>query len=413
MMVSIVALPAGILLDSTGTGATLVVAGVVEVAGSVLMATADSKTFDVFLYAYSALGVGGALTMFAAFSGAATASPQVKLAYVSACSCLFDASVIVFQMFYGMNILLGVSRSTLFLGHAVLAAVMYTSMVANYIPIPCCFGGLAPSKPSHSMIRAESMKRFHQSVEVEGYGSIDSQVQDGELKEERIPVKHMDLCRQLRTYEFWFMVICCSVGILRANLFIGMNPVLLDGLGDHKYHTDAYKQVFNYVLACGFVFIPIIAWCAQLVGLLNSLQIANMIGIVAFAFGLVPLLPVQVLTFIVFTAFRAFLYAIVSAYNLHVFGIGTFGKIQGLMFTLGATINLLQVPIVTWSLEETGNMDLTCYMGIGMGMFVLLITELSRSLAWIRPEELEDMDDFRSNGHVSSRMVSPIHSRVM
>uniref|UniRef100_A0A7S4DT72 Uncharacterized protein n=2 Tax=Lotharella globosa TaxID=91324 RepID=A0A7S4DT72_9EUKA len=165
-------------------------------------------------------------------------------------------------------------------------------------------------------------------------------------------------------------------------------------MGDHDQHGDAYKQLFNYVLTCGFVFIPLINSCAKRMGILNTLQVTNAIGIAAFALGLAQWIPIQMLTFVVFTGFRAFLYAIVSAYNLQVFGLGTFGKIQGLMFTVGAAVNLLQAPLIDWSVTEyNGQMHPVCYAGVIMGVTVFAWVELARVLqgrGLLPPDEMLD-----------------------
>ncbi|GAB5357038.1 hypothetical protein AAMO2058_000339600 [Amorphochlora amoebiformis] len=397
MMVSIVALPAGMLLDAYGTRMTLMVAGIFEIAGCSLMAFADSKTFDVFLIAFCALGVGGAFTMFAAFSGAENISDGVQWAYIGACSCLFDASVIVFQVFYGLNVLFGVSRHTLFIAYAIISLLMYASMVFQISSPKRESEVLFENDYYHSArgtrVQTESNEISLGSKEdnpYDTYGSMDDQKQDTVryfTSYYDVGVQHLGLFEQLRSFEFIYMLICCSIGILRANLFIGMNPLLLDSYGDHEYHDDAYKQLFNYVLACGFVFIPVIGWYAPMAGMTYSLQLTNILGIAAFGMGLIPWLPVQVITFLVFTAFRAFLYSIVSSYNLNIFGKATFGKIQGLMFSIGAIINLLQEPLISWANStDNGRMDRVCYTGMLMGIFTLAFTEIARFQGWLRFE---------------------------
>jgi len=244
---------------------------------------------------------------------------------------------------------------------------------------------------------------------LEGYGSIESQISEGESRAAAATAAAADpmaitrdtgilagesVWKQLTGLEFWFMLVCSAIGILRSNLFIAMMPLLLDNMGDHVGHGDAYKQLFNYVLTCGFVFIPLINYCAKLTGILNTLQVTNAIGIAAFGLGLAPLLPIQILTFVVFTGFRAFLYAIVSAYNLQVFGVGTFGKIQGLMFTVGAAVNLLQAPLIDWAvMEYDGQMYPVCYAGVIMGILVFAFVEFARVLqrrGLLPPDEMLD-----------------------
>eukprot|EP00472_Partenskyella_glossopodia_P004462 CAMPEP_0197516792 /NCGR_PEP_ID=MMETSP1318-20131121/1722_1 /TAXON_ID=552666 /ORGANISM="Partenskyella glossopodia, Strain RCC365" /LENGTH=483 /DNA_ID=CAMNT_0043065817 /DNA_START=613 /DNA_END=2062 /DNA_ORIENTATION=+ len=450
MIVSLVALPAGMLLDNGGTGVTLIFAGLAEVAGCLLMAFADSETFDVFVLGYSLLAVGGALTMFAAFSGAGSlTSTDDKVAYVSACSCLSDLSVIVFQVFYGLDRIIDLSRFTLFFAYALLATIMYTLMAAGAFCSSCgaCRWGSRTRRSRQEGLETSTLvdtaAKPARSTYKPGYGSLketntienQNHIRTGQgrpplpmrqhqMEETKGPQRHRQqhnrhkfreelfdddgqrrygkprrqpnnaktaisttkitantMFHSLSRFEFWFMLTCSSIGILRANVFIGFNPLLLDGMGDHDHQRDTYKQLFNYVLACAFVFIPAIVACARKYGLINTLQLTNALGIVAFGLALVPIIQIQMVTFVVFTAFRAFLYAIVSAYNLQIFGIYTFGKVQGLMFSMGALINLLQEPLIGWSNDVFGNQRPVCYIGIGLGFGAIALTEIAR---WVK-----------------------------
>ena len=51
----------------------------------------------------------------------------------------------------------------------------------------------------------------------------------------------------------------------------------------------------------------------------------------------------QVVTFLVFAGFRAFLYGVMGAYIGETFGPLTLGRVTGFVFTTGSLINLVQV----------------------------------------------------------------------
>ena len=112
-------------------------------------------------------------------------------------------------------------------------------------------------------------------------------------------------------------------------------------------------------------------------------------------------LDVQVVNFLVFAGFRAFLcaarrsarrgvgdeaerpfsrarslslrYGVMSAYIAQTFGLRTLGRITGCVFTFGAVVNLLQAPIVNFmNFELGGDTDLIALgmLAVGLGMFV-------------------------------------------
>ena len=58
--------------------------------------------------------------------------------------------------------------------------------------------------------------------------------------------------------------------------------------------------------------------------------------------ALVPSLSAQVAVFVVFTMFRAFLYAVMSTFNAQTFGLNTLGRITGCVFTTSAVVSMLQ-----------------------------------------------------------------------
>ncbi|GLE02967.1 hypothetical protein PINS_up011846 [Pythium insidiosum] len=120
-------LPVGVFLDRCGPTVTTAVAGVVEVAALLLLAVADSQTFDVFLPAYMLLALGGCLTMMASYP-ASFVIPQHQTAVLAAISCLFDGSSVVFLVLYSLRSVFRVPRRMLFIGFAVLATGVYALM---------------------------------------------------------------------------------------------------------------------------------------------------------------------------------------------------------------------------------------------------------------------------------------------
>ena len=141
-----------------------------------------------------------------------------------------------------------------------------------------------------------------------------------------------------------------------------------------------YTTVFSFILPVGVVFIPVIDICVKKLGLVGTLHVTNVIGVIVGALSLVPDVHVQIANFLMFAMFRAFLYGIVGAFFAQTFGLvrfpvasrtefcnlflnlcstaltvncveymqKTLGRITGTVYTLAAAINLLQVRVAPY-----------------------------------------------------------------
>lgn len=60
----------------------------------------------------------------------------------------------------------------------------------------------------------------------------------------------------------------------------------------------------------------------------------------------IPVLEVQLVTFLFFTFFRAFLFSVMAYFSVHRFGPINSGKLYGLMMSMAGTFNFLNYPMV-------------------------------------------------------------------
>jgi LAT3 family solute carrier family 43 protein 3 len=121
----------------------------------------------------------------------------------------------------------------------------------------------------------------------------------------------------------------------------------------------------------GFLFVPAIDYIVEDNGLILSLLFTNGIGVLYNALALIPNLAVQCLTFLVFTCFRAFLYAVMSAFAAKTFGLRNLGTLVGLIFTVSSFISLLEYPAVYISNEFFGG-DLSALLMSSLILSLLL-----------------------------------------
>eukprot|EP00232_Nephroselmis_pyriformis_P013895 CAMPEP_0182876078 /NCGR_PEP_ID=MMETSP0034_2-20130328/13935_1 /TAXON_ID=156128 /ORGANISM="Nephroselmis pyriformis, Strain CCMP717" /LENGTH=201 /DNA_ID=CAMNT_0025008847 /DNA_START=107 /DNA_END=709 /DNA_ORIENTATION=- len=130
-MFSIVAMPSGVILDAFGAHVVVAISGCCQVVGALLVAVADSKTFDTFIEGFSLLAVGGGMNLVATFH-AAFVFPNHRDIVLTCLNCFFDASTIVFAVLYQVHTTLGPSRRAIFFCFSGVAACIFTLLSVSF-----------------------------------------------------------------------------------------------------------------------------------------------------------------------------------------------------------------------------------------------------------------------------------------
>ena len=218
-------------------------------------------------------------------------------------------------------------------------------------------------------------------------------------------VHNWSIWKQLQTWDYTLVVVFTSCQMIRCNFFIMTvdnylqtifasgatrstgaaaaaatdldtldydsihETTLDDGVNDDD-NTIAitFANYFSWILPMGIIFVPLIEYTVSKYGVLTNLHITNAFGII-FG-GLVVLLSTNntnavvvagfeqqlpekeilvVVTFGIFTCFRAYLYAILNTYIAVTFGVATMGRMIGFVFTIAAMVTLFQYPLSVWT----------------------------------------------------------------
>lgn len=130
--VSLVGLPAGVILDRFGAPTTTILATVFEVVGLSMIAASDTEGSlswhgvtvpEAFVAGVLSISIGGSLYMFAAFHSTFM-WPNYQPIVMAGISCLFDGSTVVFATMYYLHQTLDLSRQELFSGFTVVTVVL-------------------------------------------------------------------------------------------------------------------------------------------------------------------------------------------------------------------------------------------------------------------------------------------------
>jgi len=324
-MVSLVALPAGIFVDSCGPMLGCLVAGVLNIIGLIGMGLSKkigSEEHDVFLYALCVQAIGGSLTMFCGYT-VPFLFPNRATLLIETNSCLFDASTIIFPIF---KILFdaGISFETIFEIYAGVAAMSFFSVVVAW---------------SFSIRDLKEIKERAGDAPVDGNTDVLSSKPFG---------------AQLRTLEFAAILVFTTIQIPRSNIYMGsvdlVNKHIVEQSGQEKY-LDTVGTIIGLVIPFGFLSVPLIEFCVHRGGIMFTIYLTTVIGWIYIGLQFVPELFTQLATVIVFAAWRAFLFSIISAYNAETFGPRSMGRVMGLSFLFSGLANFVQAPLISWTLD--------------------------------------------------------------
>ena len=145
--------------------------------------------------------------------------------------------------------------------------------------------------------------------------------------------------------------------------------MILADLGDEN---QAYLAVFTALLPISVFFVPLIGWVVERFGLGGALHCVNALGAAYAACSLVPSLPFQLLTFAVYTNYRAMLFSVASVYTARCFGPSNVGRVHGMCFSIAAAFSFWNYGIVSVTNSELSG-DFTLYSMVSALITVPLV----------------------------------------
>eukprot|EP00656_Telonema_subtile_P014390 TRINITY_DN17373_c0_g1_i1.p1 TRINITY_DN17373_c0_g1~~TRINITY_DN17373_c0_g1_i1.p1 ORF type:complete len:274 (-),score=79.03 TRINITY_DN17373_c0_g1_i1:128-949(-) len=178
--------------------------------------------------------------------------------------------------------------------------------------------------------------------------------------EEATPQEYMPVCErsfwdQVNPYitaEFSYIVVFAVVNMTRSNLFLGL---VADDLKQKGDNTKLYTKLTSGIVPLGFLAVPVIDKMIRHLGLGRSMDVTLLLGVLYGAISLIPYVPIQLLTALIYTLYRALVFSAIGTYNAQVFGPATMGKVSGAMYTITAPFQLLSYPLVAVTQDVFNN----------------------------------------------------------
>jgi len=232
-----------------------------------------------------------------------------------------DASSVVFFTFRVINKVFSVSRSKLFLP--------YTAIPIAIIATVWIWPKKAHLSYSEKQPEEEPLLLNHDSLFGKQWIGV--------------PFKH-----QFVSGTFLVGILFLSLHLFRINWYIGtLPPQMLTFPGIEHATAELYLDIFALMLPLGGVLsAPVIGAVIDKKGIVFSLVLINTVGLFYGIISLVPILPVQLVTFLLLCVFRPCMYAAMSAFVAVYFGFANFGKLYGSMLSISSAVNLMQYVLI-------------------------------------------------------------------
>jgi hypothetical protein len=313
------------------------------------------------------MGLGGTVSFLTSFLLGFVVPARRVSVVMTALNCAFDGSTCIFLFFYLIYHHLKISRSALFIFYAVLAAIVYTALFFLWLnvgsPILTKRKTDTSSRPSKTTETAETLlpsthvKRPDTEFELtssqeQGKETVndDEEVvvvvayQDKDQRNEDYKEFHNLLWfKQLASTRFICIALYGSIHIFRSNAFMGIIKNILYLLGDE---STGYliTTLYSIILPLGGIFIPFIDYIIFSNSFISSLHICTCLGIIYGFLILIPILRLQILTFIIFCFFRALFFSVIGTYSVQIFGPINAGRTYGCTWMCGAILNVMVYP---------------------------------------------------------------------
>lgn len=306
-------LPGGALVDFWGPARSQIVAGIICILGTGLTSMYKDNN-DVLYPSFVLLGAGGMLSYMSAFP-LAFLFGEARNTILAVVSVVLDASSVVLLIFFYLYDRAGLSGQTLFLALSVIGVFVFSGTTFMwYRVMPLLHATKEKARNMPVLQRGRSMH-------------------------------HMTVASQVRSYPFFVGALFAVINISRSNFYLGTNQDVLAFLGDED-KDFLYTNIFGLVLPFGFLCYRLVSWTIDNKGLPFALQVISVLGAIFTSVVLVHVIELQIVAFVVYTAYRAFLFSTLAAFTAFAFGPRTVGRIHGLINVISGLVGVIQFPLV-------------------------------------------------------------------
>jgi hypothetical protein len=178
----------------------------------------------------------------------------------------------------------------------------------------------SPSRPSSSS--SPSASAFHPSASLAPFLRRD-----------------VSLLAQLKSLSFWLTTLYALINATRSNALISSINEQLKVMGEGY---EPYAESFSILLPCVLPFIPLVGWLLAKFPLWLSTLFIVLFSVVINVLLMIPSLPLQVFTILLFSFWRVSFYSAMGTTIAYFFGFNNFGRLIGLIYFVAGVFGFSQ-----------------------------------------------------------------------
>jgi len=305
----------GPIMDRWGPRFITVMGCCFIILGSCLFAISCADHFDAFVISFAFIGLGGCAIELSAFH-ITNLFPQNPGTVMAIETSAFGASAFVFQIFglIESNFKKTFNCTILFYSYAVLIGILLVCSVF-----------------------VQPKKAFTKEM-------LEDKNEDAD-ETSLLSKSEQTLKQSLLSKDFIWLTCFQCILALRLSYTLGTINTQLYALGDKTY---LYSSIFNWIYTLGVLFIPIVGWLLDkelYYGVAASVISGLGIGI----FSLIPILSVQIITFIFVSFANVIVWATFYSAMAVRFGFKHYGSLAGICSFIVALFGVLQYGLVSIS----------------------------------------------------------------
>jgi len=379
-------LPYGILLDWIGPALFSLLIFITHVASLVVtiyMSRNDPLLVITFFFMGSAAQACSLLAMRTVYI---FNTLRARKRWIVACCTIFDSSAICTMILYNIWDVNLISLENIFWILAIPGGILYGAQFCFWLGF-----NKVTSTRGDQVVMAEEVPLLDKSL-IKGVG-------EGEKNQGQTV---LDV---FAGYKFYFFILLCAVNIYRIRYFLGVAYYTLVYLHD----SGIYLQLLGYCFVLSVVFAPLVdAIISKLEGRFLPLHIVNISVTAYFITWMIPNLPIQVVTFVLFILARLFTFSVLTDYCSLEFTEERFGLVLGAGFLSASipgafTFKVVRIALTKYN-ENFWVFHLIC---MGVSIPVAMIIYVVQRNSEYEAQNIEDLSSKRTDV-IESASLTPM-----
>jgi MFS family permease len=157
------------------------------------------------------------------------------------------------------------------------------------------------------------------------------------------PTENVRFGPQVMSVAFWLLTLYMMVHVLRINFTAGSISIQLEEMGDDALF---YVNLYILIFPLGFLSIPLVGWLLDRWRFVVGFEAINILALITGLLLMIPWLPLQILTFVLFAGLRPFLFTAMYGFIGSRFGFTHYGKLVGICVGIAAVGSLSQTLLL-------------------------------------------------------------------